>query len=292
MTIKEVEQLTGLARSHIRFYEKEKLICPTRNAGNGYREYSEQDVKDIKKIAYLRTLGISVEEIRRLQDREADLYDVIKHQQKALEQQVAELEHARQMCERMLAADEKVTYEALDVEQYVEQYVTDLKEYWAENRESLRMDSVRFFYIWGGETVWGILTAVCLLTALLSIGRLPAEIPVQWAGGEAISFMAKGWIFAFPAACVLIRFLLRPFIWQWLREHLAESEEITNYVTNSLCLVALSIEIFIILYVNGIVRNITVILLIDTAMLLGILFFALRRRDGRDSGENDADNDL
>lgn len=36
MTIKEVEQTTGLTRSIIRFYEKEKLICPKRNENNGY----------------------------------------------------------------------------------------------------------------------------------------------------------------------------------------------------------------------------------------------------------------
>ena len=49
MTIKEVENQTGLARSNVRFYEKEKLIEPSRNESNGYREYSEKDVEDIKK---------------------------------------------------------------------------------------------------------------------------------------------------------------------------------------------------------------------------------------------------
>ena len=58
MTIKEVEERTGLTRSNIRFYEKEKLIEPSRNDKNGYRDYSEKDVENIKKIAYLRTLEI------------------------------------------------------------------------------------------------------------------------------------------------------------------------------------------------------------------------------------------
>ena len=40
MTIKEAEQMTGLTRSNIRFYEKEQLISPDRNVKNGYREYS------------------------------------------------------------------------------------------------------------------------------------------------------------------------------------------------------------------------------------------------------------
>ena len=36
MTIKDVEERTGLSRSNIRFYEKEKLIEPSRNESNGY----------------------------------------------------------------------------------------------------------------------------------------------------------------------------------------------------------------------------------------------------------------
>ena len=42
MTIKDVEKRTGLSRSNIRFYEKEKLIEPLRNESNGYRDYSEK----------------------------------------------------------------------------------------------------------------------------------------------------------------------------------------------------------------------------------------------------------
>lgn len=64
MKIKDVEERTGLSRSNVRFYEKEKLIEPSRNESNGYRDYSENDVENIKKIAYLRTLGISIEDIR------------------------------------------------------------------------------------------------------------------------------------------------------------------------------------------------------------------------------------
>lgn len=95
MTIKEVEQITGLTRSNIRFYEKEKLISPDRNARNGYREYSKEDIKTIKKVAYLRTLGIAVEDIRRISSKEADLYDVVKEQRQSLDKQLSELENAK-----------------------------------------------------------------------------------------------------------------------------------------------------------------------------------------------------
>ena len=130
MTIKEVEEITNLPRSNIRFYEKEKLITPVRNPNNGYREYSEKDVNTIKKIAYLRTLGISVEDIRRLSNKEIPLYEVIKVQKQNLEQQLSELENVKMMCEKMLSSDEKIDYDNLDIEQYI----TNLNDYWNKNK--------------------------------------------------------------------------------------------------------------------------------------------------------------
>lgn len=49
MTIKEVEGITGLSRSVIRFYEKKDLLNAKRNEMNGYREYDEKDLDDLKK---------------------------------------------------------------------------------------------------------------------------------------------------------------------------------------------------------------------------------------------------
>lgn len=82
MTIKDVEERTGLSRSNIRFYEKEKLIEPSRNESNGYRDYSENDVENIKKIAYLRTLGISVEDIRNIISEKVTLQEMLEKQRK------------------------------------------------------------------------------------------------------------------------------------------------------------------------------------------------------------------
>lgn len=78
MTIKEVEEKTGLTRSNVRFYEKEKLIQPNRDDRNGYRNYTERDVENIKKVAYLRTPGISLESIRLLINHEVELRFVIE----------------------------------------------------------------------------------------------------------------------------------------------------------------------------------------------------------------------
>lgn len=271
MTIKETEQLTGLARSNIRFYEKEKLISPARNTKNGYREYSEEDIKNIQKIASLRTLGISIEDIRKLSQREIDLYDVIKTQRQTIEQQLSQLEHAKAVCDRMLSSNEKIDYENLDMEKYV----NDVTDYLEKNNNVFKLDSVSFFFLWGGNITWGILVIACFLAAVCSVGHLPAEIPIQWDDGMVRSFADKKFIFAFPAACIIIRFVLRPFLWRWLKMNLIDSDSITDYITNYLCFIALSVEIFIILYVKGIVKYVTTILYIDTFVFLVLLLMAI-----------------
>ena len=98
MTIKDVEERTGLSRSNIRFYEKEQLIEPSRNESNGYRDYSENDVENIKKIAYLRTLGISIEDIRSIISEKVTLQEMLEKQKEVLKNQITDLNKAKLMC--------------------------------------------------------------------------------------------------------------------------------------------------------------------------------------------------
>lgn len=67
MNIREVEQLTGLKKANIRYYEEEGLIKPQRNGQNNYREYSPADVEILEKVKILRTLGVSIHDIGELQ---------------------------------------------------------------------------------------------------------------------------------------------------------------------------------------------------------------------------------
>lgn len=266
MTIKEVEDRTGLARSNIRFYEKEKLIAPARNDRNGYRDYSEKDVENIKKIAYLRTLGLPVEEIRSLISEKITLKEAIEKQKEVLEGQITDLKLAKVMCEKMLEAG-SLSYEELQIEQYV----TNVQDYWSDNRPVFKLDSVSFLYLWGSLLTWGVITVLCLLTAVLTYARLPLEIPVQWKAGAASSLVDKKFIFAYPIICIGIRYLLRPCIRVKLQMGGHYGEMITEYLTNYLCFLALSAEVFSILFLYGIVKNIVVVLLADTVVLIGLL---------------------
>lgn len=274
MTIKDVEERTGLARSNVRFYEKEKLINPSRNESNGYRDYSEKDVEDIKKIAYLRTLGITIEDIRSVISKEATLHEIIENQRRVLQGQITDLNKAKIMCEKMLES-ENISYEELQVEQYV----TELQDYWNTNQSIFKLDSVSFLYIWGSFITWTTITALCLITGILSYTKLPPEIPVQWNDGLASSVVDKKFIFAYPVVCIVIRYLLKPVIYAKIQMNNHYGEIITEYLTNYMCFIVLSAEVFSILFAYGVVKNIVAVLLVDTFVLIGLLIAGVIKMD-------------
>lgn len=276
MTIKDVEERTGLSRSNIRFYEKEKLIEPSRNESNGYRDYSENDVENIKKIAYLRTLGISIEDIRSIISEKVTLQEMLEKQKEVLKNQITDLNKAKLMCEKMLD-EESISYEKLQVEQYV----TDLHDYWKDNRTVFKLDSVSFLYIWGSMLTWTMITALCLIIGALSYSKLPTETPVQWSKGVATSLVNKNWIFICPVICIIIRYLLKPFIYAKLQMNNYYGEIITEYLTNYMCFIVLSVEIFSILFTFGVVKSVVVLLFVDTAIFIGLLVVGLVKMDLR-----------
>lgn len=266
MTIKEVEERTGLTRSNIRFYEREKLIEPSRNDKNGYREYSEKDVETIKKIAYLRTLEFSLEDIRNIMSEKVSLTEMIEKQVVTIQTRIEDLHEARAMCERMLDAG-NIDFNELQIEEYV----SDLETYWNDNRTVFKLDSVSFMYIWGSFVTWAIIVSLCSIIGIMSYAKLPPEIPVQWSEGMATALVDKKYIFAFPLACIIIHVILRPILYVRLIMHSIYKEMITEYLSNYMCFIALSLEVFSILFIYGLVKSVFMVLMVDTVALLGVL---------------------
>ncbi|MBE6081400.1 MAG: MerR family transcriptional regulator [Tissierellaceae bacterium] len=65
MLINEVCKRCKLTKKAIEYYEEQKLIFPTIME-NGYRDFSQDDVELLKKIATLRKLGLSVSDIQKV----------------------------------------------------------------------------------------------------------------------------------------------------------------------------------------------------------------------------------
>lgn len=272
MTIKEVEEQTGLSRSTIRFYEKEKLIEPLRNDKNGYRDYSETDVEKIKKIAYLRTLDISVEDIYHMISGKVSLIEVLERQTVTIQEQIQRLNNAKAICEKILA-DKDCCFDELQIEKYI----ADLPAYWNNNKSVFKPDSVSFLYMWGSRIIWIIITLLCFITGMLSYDKLPPEIPVQWSNGTAISFADKNYIFVYPFICIMIRTVGKPVLYIKLLMNCPYRELVTEYLSNYLCFIALSVELFSILFIHGLLKSVVTVLFIDTAVLIGILMIGITK---------------
>ena len=121
MKINEVEQQVGITKKNIRFYEQQGLLNPKRNMENGYRDYSEEDVTELKKIKMLRKLSLPIEEIRRIQKGDLLLADALQRQVILLERERASLEETTRLC-RFLS-EETCQYTAFSPDQYLERMV-------------------------------------------------------------------------------------------------------------------------------------------------------------------------
>ena len=62
MKIGEVEKITGLTAKAIRLYEKKKLLSVDRT-GSDYRDYNEDDVKQLLTIKNFRLTGMGLSQI-------------------------------------------------------------------------------------------------------------------------------------------------------------------------------------------------------------------------------------
>lgn len=116
MTIKELEEKTGLARANIRYYEQQGLVHPARQE-NGYRDYSGEDLQTLRKIKLLRHLGLGIETIRTVQRGEQTLEEALAAREEELEKEAAMLGKEKTVCREL--RQRRVAYDALEPETYL-----------------------------------------------------------------------------------------------------------------------------------------------------------------------------
>lgn len=119
MKINEVEQVVGISKRNIRFYEKEGLLAPGRNNTNGYRDYETSDVVLLKKIKLLRKLAIPIEEILKIQNGILTTEDALRRHLIKLERDSNNLGQIKLLCTQM--AQSALQLETMDPDKYLEQ---------------------------------------------------------------------------------------------------------------------------------------------------------------------------
>jgi DNA-binding transcriptional MerR regulator len=134
MKINELEDLLGVSKATIRYYEDQGLVIPPRT-DNGYREYSDEEVQLFQKIIVLRKLGLGIPEIRDLIDGKAELHDVLEYNMERLRTRQDEIASAMELCGKIEA--EAADFASIDSPKYLKHiYENEQKgAHFAETKE-------------------------------------------------------------------------------------------------------------------------------------------------------------
>lgn len=87
MKTKELEKRLGITKDTLRFYEKEGLVKPQRDH-NGYRNYSQEDLRIIKIIMFFRSIELTIDEIKQLFAGTASISDLMVQKKEFLEKTI------------------------------------------------------------------------------------------------------------------------------------------------------------------------------------------------------------
>lgn len=95
MKIQQFAQLTGLSTQTIRYYESIGILHSPARTSNGYRDYSKKDVDFARFVAGIRSLDLSLDEIKEIlamrDRREAPcrtLLDLIEQKANQIEERI------------------------------------------------------------------------------------------------------------------------------------------------------------------------------------------------------------
>lgn len=116
MRINKVEELVGITKKNIRFYEEKGLINPARNEENRYREYSDEDVEALRKVKLLRQLSVPIEEIAKIQKGYLTLEDCMRRHRIFLDREEENLRQKKSICSQIEESGAKISN--LDTEKY------------------------------------------------------------------------------------------------------------------------------------------------------------------------------
>ena len=116
MKINEVIQQVDLTKRAIKYYEEQGLLSVNKDE-NGYRNYTEEDVKILKEISIYRKLGISIKDIKTLLEKKDDqlLNNIYKEKINKLEEYKNEAELLKKFIDNNDVDDiyENLNYETI-----------------------------------------------------------------------------------------------------------------------------------------------------------------------------------
>ncbi|MCR5285251.1 MAG: MerR family transcriptional regulator [Treponema sp.] len=176
MKIYQVEELVGITKKNIRFYEEQKLLCPKRNPENDYREYSLEDVRQLEKIKLLRKLSVPIEDIRLIESGKLSLSQSMKGQIERIEKEEQNAQVIKELCTRL--RDENTDLKTLNASFYLSEM--EKMESQGTKFKDIQKEDINRKKKSGAVAAAGIFSLILIFSfiALLLVYRVEPEILV------------------------------------------------------------------------------------------------------------------
>jgi Cu(I)-responsive transcriptional regulator len=100
MNISQAARQSGLSAKTIRYYEDIQLVAPAARGENGYRQYDQKSVAELRFLARARDVGFDLEEARQLLELQRDRARQSRH---ARELVLAKSRKLQERIEQLLA---------------------------------------------------------------------------------------------------------------------------------------------------------------------------------------------
>lgn len=175
MKINEVEALVGVTKKNIRFYEEQGLLSPKRNSENGYRDYGEEEISELRRIKLMRKLGVPIGEIRQMQQGMQTVADGMRRHLITLEREEENLKQSIRLCSLLKEREERL--DALDAEGILRE-MDELERNGAVFQDKHRSDiRVQFIAPVAACVIMVILMLAMIFMVAWSVTADPQETP-------------------------------------------------------------------------------------------------------------------
>lgn len=91
MKTKEIERMLGTTKQTLIYYEKEGMIHPKRDENN-YRNYTQKDIDIIKLILLLRSMDISIDDIKFVLNNQLSIREALNNKKENIKHSKTELD--------------------------------------------------------------------------------------------------------------------------------------------------------------------------------------------------------
>jgi len=120
---KQVAEQTGLSVHTLRYYEQMGLVYGIQRDANGYRQYSESDIKWFQVIKHFRDMGLPIREMQQFSAMNNSAADSARVRREFMETYRAKIVEQQQELERALRkVDGKIEFfrnrERIESEKY------------------------------------------------------------------------------------------------------------------------------------------------------------------------------